>query len=281
MKTIDAHHHFWRYNTDEFGWLSDDMARLRRDYLPGELKSQMDDAGVDAVVSVEARATLDENDFLLGMAEQHDWICGVVGKTPLAKGGAAVREHLETLLPQPKLVGVRDVLQGEKDGFTRGEPFNEGLAALKGTGLRFDLCILEHQLPEVIELVDRHTDQVFVLDHIAKPRIKDRLAQPWADNMKALAEREHVYCKLSGLVTEADWSGWTEAGLEPYMDTALETFGPHRLMLGTDWPVCRLGCEYGQWVGIVRRFAEARLSDVERVSLMGGTAVAAYGLELG
>jgi len=276
--TIDAHHHFWAYVPEAFGWVTHDMAVLRNDYLPEQLKPELDAAGVNAVISVEARMDLAENPFLLELAEQNPWMVGIVGKTPLSQGADAVRAHLEQFLPQPKVVGVRDVLQEQPEGYTRGEVFNAGISVLKEFGLRFDICILEHQLPEILEFVDRHPDQLFVLDHIAKPRIKAGAIEPWATHFRELAKRERITCKLSGMVTEADWQQWTPEGLRPYMDIALEAFGSERLMYGSDWPVCRVASEYGRWKQVVDDFA-CELSPDEQANLYSKSCLRAYGLE--
>lgn len=276
MKTLDAHHHFWHYTPEEFNWL-DDTPDLQRDYLPAEFKPQIDAAGVDGVITVQTRGYRVDNDYMLGFAEQHDWVVAVVGHSPVTQGEAAVREHLERFLPRRKFVGIREVTQHQPAGFMLDDDFNAGLGMLKDFDLRFDLCIYENQLPETIELVDRHPQQVFVLDHLGKPRIRDGAFESWAENFRGLAERANVFCKLSGLVTEADWSAWTVEQLRPYMDVAVEAFGPDRLMFGTDWPVCRSGVEYGRWTQIVRDHAQ-QLSESEQASLFAGAAARAYGI---
>lgn len=274
---IDAHHHLWKYNPKEYGWIDDTMAVLQRDFLPGHLRADMATAGIDGVVSVQARQTEQETAWLLGLAENNEFIKGVVGWVPLA--APKVDRVLEKFCRHWKLRAVRHVVQGEPDDrFILGEEFNAGIRLLREFGLAYDILILERQLPPTIEFVDLHPAQVFVLDHIAKPKIKDNELEPWRTNLLELGKRQNVYCKISGLVTEADFAAWTEAQLQPYLDTVLAAFGPRRLMFGSDWPVCRVACDYKRWVELVGRFI-AKLSADEQARIMGGTATEAYGLK--
>ena len=272
---IDAHHHFWKYNAAEYGWIDETMKVIRRDFLPPNLEKEIRTVGIDGVVSVQARQTLEETRWLLSMAAQQKFIKGVVVWVPLTK--RSVREELELFGAEPKLRSVRHVVQAEADGYMLRDDFNAGVAALHQFGLAYDILIFERQLPEASRFVDRHANQVFVLDHIAKPRIKENLLDPWRQNITEFARRENVYCKVSGMVTESDFDTWTEVQLQPYFETVLEAFGPRRLMFGTDWPVCLVACSYSRWYEIVRRFA-AKLSDDEQASLFGTTACRAYGL---
>lgn len=273
---IDAHHHFWNYTPHEYGWISGAMRVLRRDFLPEDLSREMSAANVDGVVSVQARQTLDETRWLLDLAAANDFIRGVVGWAPLV--AADVARDFERFASQPKFRAVRHVLQDEPDDeYMLRDDFNRGVGELKRLNLRYDILIFERQLPQAIRLVDRHPEQVFVLDHLAKPRIKEGAISPWRENLRELARRANVYCKVSGMVTEADWKQWTPGQLRPYFDAALGAFGPRRLMFGSDWPVCLLACDYGRWARIVREFA-ADLSGAEQDRLFGGTAVEAYGL---
>ncbi len=276
MPVIDSHHHFWRYNAQDFGWIDEPMQAIRRDFLPHDLASAIQEAGVDGVVSVQARQSLEETRWLLELAAQNSFIRGVVGWVPLVD--PQVPAILEKLAAQKKLRAVRHVLQREPDDrFMLREDFNRGIAALHPLGLAYDILIFERHLPLAIEFVDRHPQQVFVLDHIAKPRIKDNVFEPWRKNIRELARRPHVYCKLSGLVTEADYTQWTEAQLRPYVETVLETFGPKRLLFGSDWPVCLVACGYARWLGLVRQWVE-KLSPAEQSGILGGNATAAYRL---
>jgi L-fuconolactonase len=272
---IDAHHHFWKYSALEYGWIEDAMEVIRRDFFPADLKKEVNAAGFDGVITVQARQTLEETRWLLSMAAQNDFIKGVVGWVPLTDSSAY--RDLESLAQNPRLCAVRHVVQSEPDGFLLREDFNSGVSVLRELDLAYDLLILERQLPEAIAFVDQHPQQVFVLDHLAKPRIKEQMLDPWRQNLQELARREHVYCKVSGLVTEADFASWDEVQLRPYFEIALESFGPSRLIFGTDWPVCLAACSYRRWCDIVGRFTSA-LSAEERADIFGGTAERAYGL---
>jgi len=272
---VDAHHHFWRYDPVEYSWIDDAMAPLRRDFLPEDLQAALRSGGVDAAVSVQARQSVEETGWLLSMAERHPFLAGVVGWVPLAD--AAVGKDIERFAARPKLKAVRHVLQGEPSEYMLRDDFNRGVSLLWKHGLAYDVLIYERQLPQAIEFVDRHPGGRFVLDHVAKPRIRENVLEPWRANLRRLAERPNVWCKVSGMVTEADYRAWTEEQLQPYLEAALEAFGPRRLMFGSDWPVCLAACAYDRWCGIVRRFA-SRLSKDERERVLGGTAREAYRL---
>jgi len=273
---IDSHHHFWKYSAEEYPWISDSMAALRRDFLPEHLEAEIAAVGIDGVVSVQARQTVGETEWLLSLADGNEFIKGVVGWVPLADPG--VREVIAKFTANPKLRAVRHVVQDEPDDrFILGADFNRGVSMLREFGLVYDILIFERQLAASIEFVDRHPQQVFVLDHIAKPRIGDGAIEPWKANIRELARRKNVFCKVSGMVTEADWKTWSEEQLRPYFDTVLEAFGPKRLMFGTDWPVCLAASGYSRWVEVVREFV-AGLSADEQEWLFGKTAVMAYGL---
>lgn len=274
--TIDAHHHFWKYDPAEYAWIGDAMQAIRRDFLPEDLKQAVAGTDVDGVVSVQARQSLEETEWLLELAAAHDLVRGVVGWVPLTS--SSVMDDIERFLSHKKFKGVRHVLQGESDElYMLGREFNRGVEALKTYQLVYDILIHERHLPQTIEFVDRHPDQIFVLDHIAKPRIREGVLSPWQRNIAKLAEREHVYCKVSGMVTEADYEAWTADELKPYLEIVLMAFGPKRLMFGSDWPVCLVACGYEKWHGIVSRFA-SELSAPEQRRVLGGTAVEAYGL---
>lgn len=273
---IDAHHHLWNYSAEEYGWISDGMKVLRRDFTPDDLRKEIAAAGVDGVVSVQARQTVEETRWLLELATASDFIRGVVGWVPLVSRDVA--RDLEHFAAQPKFKAVRHVLQDEPDDdYALRDDFNRGVGELRRFNLRYDILIFERHLPQAIKLVDWHPEQVFVLDHVAKPKLKAGELDPWRANLKELARRGNVYCKVSGMATEADWKEWTPGQLRPYFDAALDAFGPRRLMFGSDWPVCLLATDYGRWVRTVREFAGA-LTDVERAELFGGTATKAYGL---
>jgi L-fuconolactonase len=274
---IDAHHHFWNYNPEEYGWMEGPIAPLRRDYGPDDLKPLIDAAGIDGVISVQARQCLAENDFLLDYADRFGFIKGVVGWVPLAD--AKVETALERYAGHPAFIAVRHVVQDEPDDeFLLRPDFNRGVARLKDHGLVYDILIYERQLDPAIRFVDRHPDQVFVLDHIAKPKIGLGELDPWKTRIADLAKRENVYCKVSGLATEADFANWRADQFLPYLETVLECFGPDRLMFGSDWPVATLAIEYAAWLDLAAAFF-GNLSEEEQARVFGATAVKAYGLD--
>jgi len=276
-KRIDAHHHVWRYTSQEFEWLDENMSTLRRDFLPKDLMAAMLGAGVDGAVAVQARQTMEETRWLLELADDFDAIKGVVGWAPIA--GEDFPEVMEEFEDRPKLKGLRHVIQGERDeNYILREDFNSGIRAMQGSGLVYDILIYERQLPQAIYFVDEHPNQVFVLDHVAKPMICEGLMEPWAARMHELGKRENVWCKVSGMVTEADWGSWTAETLRPYLDVVVEAFGMERLMAGSDWPVCLVACEYGRWFEVLREYF-AKFSEREQDAVFGGTAIEVYRLE--
>lgn len=273
---IDAHHHFWRYTPEEYGWIDGSMELLRRDFLPENLAPEIQTNGVTGVISVQARQTVEETRWLLELAEQHKWIRAVVGWAPIV--AVDLPEQLDRLIDRKKLRALRHVLQAEADERYMLRPdFNAGITELTKRGLVYDILIFEKQLPQTIQFVDQHPNQIFVLDHIAKPRIADAMLSPWREQMMVLAKRENVYCKLSGMVTEANWMTWSAATLQPYFDIACDAFTPQRLLFGSDWPVCLLASSYSQWITFVRD-SISHLTVTEQARILGGTATEAYGL---
>jgi L-fuconolactonase len=276
---IDAHHHLWQYDPVSYPWITDQMGVLRRDFLMDDLRPLMASTGVSGLVTVQAQQTLEETRWLLEIAGACDEILAVVGWVPLVHPG--VERTLERFAAHRKLRGVRHVLQEEPDHeYMLREDFNAGVSRLRAFGLTYDILIYERHLPQTLTFVDRHPDQVFVVDHVAKPRIRERVLSPWRELMRELARRSNVYCKLSGMITEADWHGWSEADLRSYVDVVLDQFGPRRLMFGSDWPVLTLGASYGQWVSTFRHLTAALSSD-ERAWIESRTAREAYGLSGG
>jgi len=275
---IDSHHHFWHYSPAEYAWIDEAKKTLQRDFLPHDLKHEIDASGIDGVISVQARQSLEETHSLLDFAQSNPWIRGVVGWVPLRD--ADVATVLQSLSERPLLKGVRHVVQDEPDDrFMRRDDFVRGIAALKPFDLVYDLLIYPQQLPAAIELVDQFPHQTFVLDHIAKPRIEPgKIDEAWREGFTKLAERPHVYCKFSGVITEVRGAEWTLDMIRPYWSIALEAFGPARLMFGTDWPVCTLRGNYAQWTSTVAQLAQ-ELSPADQQRFWGDTAAAAYGLE--
>ena len=276
---IDAHHHVWSYSAAEYPWIGKGMERLAHDHLPKDLALLAAAEGIAGTVAVQARQSLEESRWLLELADANPLIRGVVGWVDLRS--THVVDQLREFAKRPKFVGVRHVVQDEPDPrFLLGESFLHGIDKLATFGLTYDLLLYPHQLPAAVELVGRFPEQPFVLDHLAKPRIKAGELDPWRQDLKALASHGNVFCKLSGLVTEADWQGWKRADFTPYLEVALEAFSPERLMFGSDWPVCTLAAEYADVVGIVTDFL-ASLAEAERESILGGNAIRFYSLPVG
>jgi L-fuconolactonase len=273
---VDSHHHFWHYNLAEYGWIDDGMAEIRRDFLPDDLRQDMAAAGVDAVVSVQARQSVKETRWLLDFAAANDFIAGVVGWVPLVS--PSLPATLEEFAAQPKLVAVRHVLQDEPDpAYMLREDFQAGIRSLRDFNLAYDILVFERHLPRTIEFVDRHPAQPFVVDHMAKPRIRQREIEPWSRHMRELAKRPHVSCKISGLTTEVGRANWNIADLRPYVDVVLDSFGPNRVLFGSDWPVCLVACDYPRWMATVQELI-ADLSPTERSAILGGNARRVYRL---
>jgi L-fuconolactonase len=273
---IDSHHHFWQYNPVEYDWIDDSMKVIRTDFLPGKLAETIMEAGVDGVVSVQARQLVEETDWLLTMSHQNEFIKGVVGWLPLFRDDVEVL--LEKYSGEKLLKGLRHVIQGEPDPeFILRSDYNRGISLLKKYALVYDILILERQLPNTIRFVDQHPDQPFVLDHIAKPRISRNEFSPWKENIRELAKRENVSCKISGMVTEANFQGWTPEQLHPYFDIILEAFGPGRLLFGSDWPVCLVATTYKEWMDLVLKTI-ASFSETEQADIMGKNAIRIYKL---
>jgi len=259
----------------EYGWIDDTMGVIRRDFGPSDLENEIREAGIAGVIAVQARQTLAETGWLLNLAAENDFIRAVVGWVPLTSAG--IRDELAAWRQQPLLRGLRHVVQDEPDGYLLKEDFNAGIAALEETGLVYDLLVRERQLPEAIQFVDRHPNQVFVLDHLAKPSIKENRPEFWSRCIRELARRNHVFCKVSGLVTEADFRAWTGELLRPYFETVLSDFGADRLMFGSDWPVCLVASTYRCWYETVSHWTES-LSGDEKRKIFGATATQVYRL---
>jgi L-fuconolactonase len=272
---LDSHQHFWKYSDAEYGWIDD--AALRRNFLPDDLHKELRGAKLDGSVSVQARQTVGETEWLLSLAETHKFIRGVVGWVPLTS--ATVERDIEKFAANRKLKAVRHVVQDEKDDrYILREDFNAGVALLDKHGLAYDILIFDRHLPFAIEFVDRHPKQRFILDHIAKPRIREGVVLPWRENLRELSKRPNVWCKVSGVVTEAEHKHWTEAQLRFYIDTAMDAFGPKRIMFGSDWPVCLEATTYKGWSDLMHRATE-QFSVSERAAIFGGSAMEAYRIE--
>lgn len=274
---IDAHQHFWQYDPRQHVWMTDSMDVLRRDYLPPELVPLLTSIGFDGAIAVQARQMIEETRWLLKLADEHDFIRGVVGWVDLRS--PSVREQLEEHAAHPKLFGVRHVVHDEPDdGFMLLPAFRRGIAELRRFGLTYDLLLFPRHLPVAVKLVEEFPDQPFVLDHIAKPEIREGRISPWREDLEALARFGNVSCKLSGMVTEAAWKGWRAEDFRCYMDIVLQAFGTDRVMIGSDWPVCTLSGEYARVMAVVMDYAEQFGAEV-REGILGGNCARFYGIQ--
>jgi L-fuconolactonase len=267
---IDAHQHFWIYDPRKYRWIDETMRPLRRDFLPADLRHELKREGFQGSVAVQARQSLQETRWLLELAAQSPFILGVVGWVELRSPQAGA--HLKQLAQNPKLVGIRHIVQNEPDDrFLLQRDFLRGISLLAEFDLAYDILIYPKHLNAAAELVRRFPKQRFVLDHLAKPEIKSGTINAWKKGIAELAAYPNVYCKLSGLVTEADWNRWKPGDMRPYLDVAFERFGPNRLLIGSDWPVCTLAGSYARVMGLVKDYLSEH-SEQEREAILGGNA---------
>lgn len=275
---IDAHHHLWIFNEKDYGWMDDSMEILRRDYLPLELESQLQDAGVSGTVIIQSRQNLEETRWLLELADKHSFIKGVVGWVDLRTENLTAQ--LDEFAAHPKLVGVRHILHDEpKDDFMLQPEFIRGIENLRDYDLTYDLLLFPKHLRNALKLVSQFPEQKFVLDHISKPRIKPGLIQPWKTDIEALVTQANVWCKISGMVTEADHTNWKQEDFIPYIDVITSAFGTDRVMLGSDWPVCRLAGEYKEVFDIPLNYFES-YNENEKMNIFENNCIDFYGLEV-
>lgn len=272
---IDAHQHFWKFDPVRDAWIDDSMEVIRRDFMPEDLEPVLKKTGFDGCISVQADQSEEETNFLLDLAEKYDFIKGVVGWVDLKAPN--LNQRLEHFSQYDKLKGFRHILQGQPTGTMLDDSFIAGIETLQQTRFRYDILIFENQLHETVKFVERVPEMNFVIDHIAKPIIKESSFDDWAAHMKKLAGFPHVHVKLSGMVTEADWNHWKKNEFTPYLETCLELFGADRLMIGSDWPVCLLAGEYDEVIEIVEDFLDG-LSAAEYDNIMGITAAKFYQL---
>jgi L-fuconolactonase len=271
---IDAHQHFWKLGQFDTSWLDAPEHRpIRRDFLPEHLKPALDAVGVKKTVFVQTQHDLQENRWALDLAERHPWIAGVVGWVDLAS--PRCEEQFLEFRRHPKFVGVRHITQGEPDDdFIVREDVLRGLRVLEKHRVPFDLLFYVKHLRHAATLAQALPGLPMVIDHLSKPRIKERLAEDWLSNFRAAAAYPNVYCKLSGMVTEADWKRWTPEDLAPYVRAAVDLFGPDRLMFGSDWPVCLLAASYERVFDALQQ----SLGPADRAKIFGATAAKFYGL---
>jgi L-fuconolactonase len=276
---VDAHHHFWDPRRADYPWLTDELATIRRAFGPADLAPELEAAGVEATVLVQTRSSLDETVEFLETADTTPFVRGVVGWVDLTDPAVAdVIARLRGGRGGDRLVGIRHQAHDEPDpDWLVREDVVRGIRAVGSAGLACDLLVRPRELPAALTLARRLPDMQFVIDHLAKPPIASGELAPWEARIAPFRELEHVGCKVSGMVTEADWSSWTPHDLQPYIDRVLDVFSPNRLLFGSDWPVCLLAASYGDVVAAAGATLGG-LSESDRAMVFGGVAAAAYRL---
>lgn len=276
MQKIDSHQHFWKFDPVRDAWITEDMSAIRRDFLPEDLGPILQEHGIDGCVTVQADQSRAENEFLLDLAAEHDWIKGVVGWVDLQ--APDINEQLSSYSELKKLKGFRHVLQGEPQrDFMLRPAFLNGIGALRKFNFSYDILIFPDQVAFAETLVRKFPDQRFVVDHLAKPYIRDKKLDPWRRDMQRLAALGNVSCKISGMVTEANWHSWKKEDFFPYLDVVVSAFGTDRLLYGSDWPVCLVAASYTEMLAIVTDYFSA-LSENEQEKIFGGNATKFYNL---
>jgi L-fuconolactonase len=276
MQIIDTHQHFWNYDPQRHDWINEDMQKIRKNFLPEDLAPILKENKVAGCISVQVDQTLEETDFLLTLAKQNDFIKGVVGWVDLRSA------HLEATLNEYQeakaLKGFRHIIQGEVAGFMLQPKLIAGLNKLPAYGYTYDLLIYAHQLKEANELIKQVSPNLpIVIDHIAKPDIKNSEIAEWKKGITALAQYPNVFCKISGMVTEADWNNWTMASLQPYLDSVVAAFGTERILFGTDWPVCLVASSYSTWLNGIQNYFNT-FSNAEQEAIFANNAIKFYKL---
>jgi L-fuconolactonase len=275
---IDAHQHFWIYKEQEYSWIDERMSKLKHEFMPADLLKELDQAGFSGSVAIQARQSVEETRWLLSLSQQYAFIKGVVGWVDLQS--EKIEENLIEFAGEQKFVGVRHVIQDEEDvNFMLKKEFMRGIAYLQDYGLTYDLLIQPQHLKAARQLVRKFPELKFVVDHLAKPAIKNRKLEPWASDLKDLARYDNVYCKLSGMVTEGDWEKWHPSDFRPYMDMVIESFGPDRTMIGSDWPVCLLAGSYQSVSNLVLDYIK-QCSENEQDKIKGNTCIDFYSLRI-
>lgn len=274
---IDSHQHFWRYNAARDAWITDSMAALKRDFLPEHLAGELAANGIDASIAVQADQSENETKFLLDLAEKNGRVAGVVGWVDLLS--PRVGERLEYFSHFPKLRGFRHIAQAEADDrFLARKDFVNGVSQLRAFGFTYDILVYPRQLAAAIELVARLPQQLFVIDHCAKPEIKSGKTEPWSAQLREIAQNKTVFCKVSGLITEADWKHWKADDFKPYLDVVFGAFSADRLIFGSDWPVCLLAAAYRQVKQLIEDYVKG-YSAPDKDKVFGGNASRFYGLK--
>jgi L-fuconolactonase len=276
MLRIDSHQHFWNFDPEKFDWITEEMSLIKKDFLPGDLKYILQENNFDGCITVQVEQTEEENDFLLKAAQDNEFIKGVVGWIDLQLEN--IDERLAYYKQFERLKGFRHILQGEKKRDLMLSPqFKRGISLLSKYNFTYDVLIFPDQLVFAKQLVKEFPKQKFVIDHLAKPYIKDGRIEEWKKDMEAIGSFENVYCKISGMVTEADWKNWKAKDFFPYLDVVVKSFGTNRIMYGSDWPVCLVAASYEQVLDIVREYFSS-FSKNEQDLFFGGNAVKFYNI---
>lgn len=273
--TIDSHIHFWNYDKVRDAWITEEMQVLQKNYLPQILQPVIQRADVDGVIAVQADQSEAETNFLLRLSQNNSFIKGVVGWIDLSSD--RVEERLAYYQQFPQIKGWRHIVQAEPDNFMLGDKFQKGISLLQKYNYTYDILSYPHQIKTAIELVRTFPNQKFVLDHCAKPILKEKKIGDWKNQMQTIAENKNVYCKLSGLLTEAKWNQWQPEDFYPYLDIVFEAFGTERILFGSDWPVILLSGEYRQWKNLVEFYLQ-KFSTSEQQNVMGNNAIKFYNL---
>jgi L-fuconolactonase len=272
---IDAHVHFWKYNPIKDAWITDEMGLLQRNFFPQDLQPVLHENGVTGIIAVQADQSENETDFLLQLANKNPFIKGIVGWVDLQNKN--VEDKLLYWSEYPVVKGFRHIVQAESDGFLRKEAFVNGIKLLKSFDFTYDILIYPNQLKEAIQFVNKFSNQKFILDHCAKPCIRDQKINEWKIEIKEIAKNENVYCKVSGLVTEAKWNEWKTEDLYPYLDVVFESFGTDRILFGSDWPVMLLSSTYNKWKNLLEKYM-LQFSDEEKQKVFDTNAIKFYNL---
>ncbi len=276
MLRIDAHQHFWKFDPVRDSWINEEMRAIQRDFLPADLEPVLKQNGMDGSVVVQSDQSVAENEFHLQHATSNDFIKGIVGWVDLRAND--IEEQLQELSRHKKLKGFRHVLQAEPDPAFMLQPnFIRGISHLRKHGFTYDILIYPKHLSYAKQLVAALPDQPFVIDHMAKPLIKDQMIEDWKKDMAVIARHENVSCKISGMVTEADWKNWKKEDFRPYLDVTFEVFGSKRILFGSDWPVCLVAASYERMMEIVQNYI-SEFTEQEQADFWGGNAVSFYNL---
>lgn len=273
---IDTHVHFWKYNKVKDAWITDDMKSLQRDFLPEHIRTELKENNVDGVIAVQAGQSENETTFLFELAKRNAEIKGIVGWIDLQNEN--IEERLIYYSQSPVIKGFRHIVQAEPEGFLNNEKFLNGIKLLKKFNFTYDILIYENQLPEAVGFVNKFPEQKFIIDHCAKPGIKKKSINAWKKGMQEISQNKNVYCKLSGLTTEADWSNWKEKDFYPYLDCVFENFGTGRLLFGSDWPVMLVSGTYTKWKTLLENYMR-NFSAEEKLKVFKNNAIKFYQLQ--